>query len=168
MLTPKETLEKAPKYYEENLKFRVFLKNRARSRQLDKDFARLHKQLFKGYDCCACANCCRAFCVVFNEEDISSTAAFLGISDEEFLKKYLTENDGEIVHEPPCTFLEDDGKCRIQSCKPEECKGFPFTDQPDRIGSLYGVMDFSLVCPVVFEIVARLKDIYGFKSRVRG
>jgi hypothetical protein len=50
---------------------------------------------------------------------------------------------------------------------PDECRGYPYTDKPDRIWSLFGVIEFVETCPVVFEIVQRLKEIYGFRSRVR-
>jgi Fe-S-cluster containining protein len=105
------------------------------------------------------------YSVELAERDAERIAGFLSLSKEAFVKGY-TQNVG-VGYEikPPCPFLECDGKCRIQSCKPDECRGYPYTDQPDRIGSLYGVMEFAEVCPVVFEIVQRLKGIYGFKSR---
>lgn len=67
--------------------------------------------------------------------------------------------------EAPCCFLNRDGKCSIQDCKPTQCRDFPYTDKPDRIESLLGVMSFVEECPVVFEIVERLKIEYSFKPR---
>ena len=43
------------------------------------------------------------------------------------------------------------------TCRPESCKKYPYTDQPDRWGSLYSVLDVIEVCPVAFEIYERLK-----------
>ena len=61
MLKPTEVKAKAQKLEEQNYKFRTFLKNRADGDELDAQFLALHKKLFAGYDCCKCANCCKAY-----------------------------------------------------------------------------------------------------------
>ena len=164
MIEPSKMKETASRYSDENFKFRRFLKNRADPEELDRHFAALHKELFAGYDCCQCHNCCELYSVELTDVDAKRIAGFLGLGKEVFLQKYA--GDGDAI-KPPCPFLESDGKCQIQPCKPEECRGYPYTNQPDRIGSLCGVMEFAEVCPVVFEIVQRLKGIYGFRSRGR-
>ena len=35
---------------------------------------------------------------------------------------------------------------------------YPYTNQPGRLESLYGVLDAITVCPVAFEIYERLKE----------
>ena len=67
----------------------------------------------------------------------------------------------------PCRFLNTDGKCRLQECKPEECKGFPYTDRSHRLESMYSVLSAADVCPVVFEIIERLKELYHFRTHKR-
>ena len=59
MIEPSKIKETAKRYEDENLQFRSFLKNRADYDELDKQFLDLHNELFAGYDCCKCANCCR-------------------------------------------------------------------------------------------------------------
>jgi len=167
MIEPSKMKETAPRYSDENYKFRLFLKNRADPDELDRRFAALHNELFASYDCCQCHNCCERYTVELADEDAERIAAFLSLSRKAFVQQYTQEADGGYEIKPPCPFLESDGKCQVQPCKPDECRGYPYTDQPDRIGSLYGVMEFAEVCPVVFEIVQRLKNIYGFRSRVR-
>jgi Fe-S-cluster containining protein len=167
MIEPSKMKETAPQYSDENYRFRLFLKNRADPDELDRCFAALHNELFAGYNCCQCHNCCVRYAVELTDEDEDRIAAFLGLGKEAFVQKYMGNTGDGYEIKPPCPFLENDGKCRVQPCKPEECRGYPYTDQPDRIGSLYGVMEFAEVCPVVFEIVQRLKDIYGFRSKVR-
>ncbi|MCL2032574.1 MAG: hypothetical protein FWG96_04840 [Methanomassiliicoccaceae archaeon] len=49
-------------------------------------------------------------------------------------------------------------------CKPDVCAGFPYTDRPGRLSSLYGVIEHADVCTVVFEILERLKAIYRFRT----
>jgi hypothetical protein len=63
----------------------------------------------------------------------------------------------------PCDFLEENGSCKLGDCKPENCVKFPYTSQPERLQSLFSVLDVIEVCPVAFEIYERLKQEYGFK-----
>jgi Fe-S-cluster containining protein len=88
-----------------------------------------------------------------------NAAGLLNIDQEKLIETYLVEGDENYVIEPPCSFLEEDGKCRIQQAKPIECAEFPYTNKPERLFSLLGVMEFAQSCPIVFEVVQRLKDI---------
>ena len=62
-------------------------------------------------------------------------------------------------------FLMEDGNCKLGDCRPESCKKYPYTDQPERLYSLLGFLDVVSICPVAFEIYERLKQEYGFKAR---
>ena len=64
-----------------------------------------------------------------------------------------------------CDFLMEDENCRLGDCRPESCKKYPYTDQPERLFSLLGFLDTVSICPVAFEISERLKKEYGFKAR---
>ena len=86
---------------------------------------------------------------------------------QKFLEDCLIRGQDGLELPAPCRFLDMDGRCRIQECKPEECKGFPYTDRPDRLASLYSVLSAAEVCPVVFEILERLKELYHFGKRRR-
>ena len=166
MHTPSKLLEVAPNFHDENLEFRIFLKANADSDELDGYFQKFHEELFDGYDCCSCSNCCRAFNICFSDDDIKVAAKGLGMTEDRFISDYLKKDeDNEYILLPPCVFLEQNGRCSIQEYKPEDCKGFPFTAFPSRIECLYSVMDFASVCPIVFEIVERLKKVYRFKSK---
>jgi len=164
MIKPNTVVEIAPKFEAENLRFRTFLKAYADPEELDLQFIALHDELFNGYDCCSCANCCRTYNICFNDADIRRISEHFNLSEERFIEEYLTNSEEGYIIKPPCTFLCDDGKCSINSIKPYECAGFPYTDMPDKIHYLYGVMDFAQSCPIVFEIVGRLKQIYHFRS----
>ncbi len=102
------------------------------------------------------------------ETDLSRDAEYMGLTKEQFLEKYLGEDDGENGYQTkniPCDFLKPDGNCQLGDCRPENCKKYPYTDQPDRWSSLYGVLDVIEVCPVAFEIYERLKKEYGWRYR---
>lgn len=95
----------------------------------------------------------------------------MNISKEQFIDFFLTINeisgDYETKH-MPCDFLTEDGECKLGDCKPESCKNYknyPHTNQPERLESLYSVLDTVEVCPVAFEIYERLKQEYGFKTK---
>jgi hypothetical protein len=86
--------------------------------------------------------------------------------EKEFMNKYIEEDFGEYqLKQTPCCFLKEDGRCEIETCKPESCKSYPFTDRPERLFSLFSIIESASVCPVVFEMIERLKNEYGFKRR---
>jgi len=167
MVDPAKINAVSAKCYEENLEFRQFLKENADYDEVDAQFLRLHNKLFANYDCCQCANCCRAYAITLTHNDIETITQHLGQSKDDFIIENLEESifdEGEYrLKTQPCMFLCADGKCRIQDIKPSSCKAFPFTDQPDRMLSMLGIIDFAEECPVVFEILERLKEMYGFR-----
>lgn len=168
MIEPNKIKEVSAKYEDENVKFRNYLKNRADSEELDVHFLKLHNEIFPTYDCSKCRNCCREYDLELSEDNIKEISAFLGLSDDKFIKEYLSksEDDGTDIIKKPCCFLDSDGKCRIEVCKPTSCREFPYTNKPERLFSLLGVITNADICPVVFEILQRLKKIYGFKSHI--
>lgn len=98
--------------------------------------------------------------------EIRTCAEFLNMPVEIFVKKYLVWDDIRqqytTIHKP-CDFLEADGGCKLRECRPENCKSFPYTNKPERLASLYSILDAVETCPVAFEIYERLKQIYKFK-----
>ena len=163
MLSPEEVRVAAKRKEKENLRFRTFLKNRVNPDDLDRKFHAVHKELFADYDCCQCGNCCRAYSTILEHDEIKMIATHMNMSEESFADAYLTDCAEGLELKAPCAFLGDDGKCAIQECKPEECRGFPYTDRPDRWSSLYSILEFAEHCPVVYEMLERLKDIYRFR-----
>lgn len=163
MIAPYAVLAAAKSLEKENLRFRTFLKNRANPDELDRQFAQLHKDLFSQYDCSQCRNCCRAFSVELERDEIEALADFFQLSAGEFSNGYLAEVNGRQEIAAPCRFLKEDGSCLVESCKPQSCRDFPYTDKPDRLFSLYSILSFAEVCPVVLEMLERLKKLYLFR-----
>ena len=169
MIKPHKINEAAKKYADENINFNAFLKNRANRDELDRQFCDLHNEIFirDEYDCCKCANCCKSYDIRIEQDDIPAIAEYLEQAESDFIEKYLKQDNEEtdvfIIKDKPCVFLEADGKCRIYGVRPSVCKDFPHTKKPDRLFSLMGVISFAEDCPVVFEIIERLKHIYKFK-----
>ena len=163
MISPDRIHRAAARLKRENLRFRSFLKAHADSEELDQHIHRLHRELFAHYDCSKCRNCCRDYRTSLSDNEIVDIAAYLHIPKQEFIANSLIEGIHGYELESPCRFLSTDGGCRIEACKPEECRAFPYTDRPDRLESLLSLISFAEVCPVVFEIVEQLKDIYRFR-----
>ena len=163
MIAPSDVAAAANRREDENIRFRSFLKNRADSDKLDEQFLALHNELFANYDCRKCNNCCREYSTILQEEEIGAIAAYLGMSKQELVEKHLAQTNEGYEIKAPCGFLKENGECAIQACKPGECLGFPYTNKPERLFSLYGVLEFAGVCPVVYEILERLKGIYRFR-----
>jgi Fe-S-cluster containining protein len=125
----------------------------------------LHDELFSVYDCCECTHCCRIYAVALREDEAETIAAFLGLGVPDFAEKYLFRSAvGGYGIEGPCPFLQPDGKCVINECKPSVCRGYPYTNQPGRMRNLINTFSLAEECPVVYEMIERLKEMYNFKG----
>ena len=168
MIHPDKIRAEAKKKENENFKFRTFLKCHADVKELDWQFLHLHKELFADYDCSKCRNCCKMYKGSIPVEDIDRDAQYLEITPEQFIDTYLEKEDYGINYQTkhkPCDFLQEDGNCKLGDCKPDSCKEYPYTDQPERLSSLLSILDTIEICPVAFEIFERLKQEYRFRTR---
>ena len=168
MIQPDKVRAEAKKKENENFKFRTYLKGHADEDELDRQFLRLHKELFADYDCSKCRNCCKMYKGSIPAEDIDKDAQYLGITLELFVDVYLEKEEYGVNYQTkhePCDFLQEDGNCKLGDCKPDSCKKYPYTDQPERLSSLLSVLDVIEICPVAFEIFERLKKEYEFRMR---
>ena len=168
MLHPEKVQEAAQKKENENLRFRSYLKGHADESELDKQFLQLHEELFANYDCSKCRNCCKLYKGSIPAEDVEKDAKYLGITTQQFIDFFLEKDKKGLNYQTkhmPCDFLQKDGNCKLGECKPDSCKNYPYTNQPERLWSLLSVLDAVRVCPVAFEIYERLKDEYGFRRR---
>lgn len=161
MISPKNVKRFAQKKEEENYAFRTFLKENAEPQEFDEKVNRLHRELFTTYDCSKCRNCCKEFHSSIPVEDIEQDAKYLKIDAEEFKRRFLEldkHEEGFITRHKPCDFLQPDGNCLLGECRPHSCKEYPHTNKPDRIESLLSMLENAEVCPVVYEIIERLKQ----------
>ena len=83
MIEPSKVKDAFCTVEKENYSFRRYLKNHADEKELDEQFLELHDQLFSGYDCSKCRNCCKEYAVCFEEEELNPVAAFLRITEAE-------------------------------------------------------------------------------------
>lgn len=167
MIQPAQVVKAAQRKEKENERFCLFLKNEADLYELDRQFMRLHKGIFPYYDCNRCRNCCRLLHAEIPREEIDRDAALLKMSREDFISAYLERDDfGDWMEKHlPCGFLSEDGNCKLGDYRPDSCKKFPYTDQPERLLSLHSVLTAVSVCPAAYEIFDALKKEYGFPSQ---
>ena len=89
MLRPSQVQFYAKKAENKNYRFRSWLKMHADPDDLDAQFLRLHKELFSGYDCSRCRNCCKHYCGTIPAEDVERDAEHLHMSADAFVEKYI-------------------------------------------------------------------------------
>lgn len=167
MIEPNRVREAAEKQEEENWMFRTFLKMCADEKELDKQFKRLHEEIFSQYDCSKCRNCCREYTIEIPKKDLEKIAKKLEMSKSLVISTFLKKepkNENYLTQGDSCAFLNQEGACILGHCKPEACRDYPFTNQPGRMGSLMDIVQNTAICPIVFEIYERLKLEYGFSG----
>lgn len=166
MIAPRKVRFEATKKENENLRFRTFLKSNADEEELDRQFSELHTALFENYDCSRCRNCCKVYHAEFMPDELQTAAEYLKMDESQFFQTYLKKAETEekfLSKNVPCDFFQKDGNCKLGEYKPDSCKKYPYTDQPERLYSLYSMLDVIQVCPVAYEIWEQLKRIYHFR-----
>ena len=163
MIEPSKVRAAAIRREKENIRFRIFLKNNADPDVLDKQFLDSHEELFSGYDCRACGNCCRVYYINLEDSEVDSIAAYLGVSRRDLVEKLHGRSDGGYGIKPPCRFLGEDGGCAIYERRPAVCGDYPHTNKPGRLYRLINVLSTAEHCPIVFETLERLKKLYRFR-----
>ena len=162
MIAPADVKAMSEGKLNSNYEFWSFLVYNANEEELDKKFLDLHNELFVGYDCSSCRNCCKEYATALTKDEVDRICALIEMPKDAFVAEYAYENDGDyMLKDAPCRFLGADNACQLESCKPQSCKDYPNTNKPGRLSHLPGIFDSSSVCPVVFEIVERLKAQHG-------
>lgn len=175
-ITPRNVQALADQKDEENLRFRSFLKASPLSvEQLDKLVFQTTDQVWAHVDCTACGNCCKEIGPVLDQEDAERLAARLGMTVEALVQKYLKpeEDPDEAgnrweMRVRPCPLLDKDNRCTVYEDRPASCKGYPYLHEPDFVFRTLGMLERASTCPIVFEVLERLKESTGFDPEEDG
>ena len=125
MLPERKIHFEAKKKEKENLRFRSFLKCNADEEELDQQFLQLHKELFENFDCGRCRNCCKEYCAELTTDEVKEVAEYLKMEEPQFVQTYLEKDETEgtyLTKNKPCDFLQKNGECLLEECKPDGCK----------------------------------------------
>jgi len=147
---------------DENYRFRSFLKGKD-SNKVDRIVHRLHDEITKSIDCSTCGNCCKRMNPQVKMAEIEVLAGLENITAESYIEKYCEEESGKLYLEAlPCCYLNGT-KCSVYDHRPEECRLFPYTHNKRFISRLYGMLERYAFCPIVFNLMERLKDELRFR-----
>jgi len=151
----------------ENYRLRSFLKTR-NAKEVDKIFREAHSYVFSRINCEKCMNCCKVYNLSITGDEAKIISKYVGMSLSEFkaLGEYDEENNFYNIKRKPCMFLKDN-KCSIEECKPESCLGYPGTNSEGVVCRLFSILDSSLVCPAVYEILEYVKEDYRYMNEIR-
>ena len=148
-----------------NFEFRSKLKMEVYDEEsLDVTVHALYKEVSAQVDCRACGNCCKAFDIIMNDDDISKLSKAVGMATEVFKSHYLKKAEdqaGLCFKAKPCPFLKKN-QCTHYDARPEVCSGFPYLDLPEFLGRTCSLIDRSGTCPIVFNVWERLKLEFKF------
>ena len=157
---------------DENWRFRRFVKS-----ECDLDPDGMDRQVFETtrrvwahIDCTACANCCREVRPTFSEEEVSRLAIRLGMSRQQFIDDYLQPIEDETnpweTRTTPCPFLRD-SRCSVYEDRPADCSGYPYLYEPEFAFRTMAMIERTSTCPIVYEVIEELKQLWGFARRRR-
>ncbi|MDH4202385.1 MAG: YkgJ family cysteine cluster protein [Phycisphaerae bacterium] len=162
-------LEKWAKEKEdENWKFRSFLKfyDDLSDEEIDLLVFKIADEVGSAIDCTRCGRCCQKLKPMCSEQDQQRLAAGLSITAEQLREQYLEydESDDEPgwrMKKSPCPFLRDK-KCMVYEHRPDNCRGYPYLHEPEFTCRTWGMIERTLTCPIVFQVMEKLKEKLNF------
>ena len=148
----------------ENDRFRIFLKQ-LDGEQIDTIVHKLNAGISAQIDCTQCGNCCKSLMINVTGEDVKALATHLQISQADVKEKYIEESgQGEmIINTIPCHFLRGT-TCSIYEHRFTDCREFPHLHKPHFTGRLFGTLMNYAMCPIIFNVVEKLKEKLDFNS----
>ncbi len=149
----------------ENQQFISFIKNQD-SKEIDRLVFELNKSISVEIDCTQCANCCKSLMINVTDEEANHLSNQIKQSRKIFDEKYLEKgNNGTmIMNTIPCHFLNDN-KCLVYEHRFEGCKEFPGLHLPDFKKRLFTIFMHYQRCPIIFNVVEKLKLVTNFKKK---
>ena len=126
---------------------------------LDKMAALVSQDVWKEIDCLTCANCCKTMSPTFTVKDIKRISTHLGMSTEDFRKKWLyKDRQGDWLNKSqPCQFLNlEDNKCSIYAVRPRDCAGFPHHTKRRMVDYMHVFKQNIEYCPATYRLVEEM------------
>lgn len=134
--------------------------------ELDALVAGIAAEVSAQIDCTRCANCCRSLTVGLTAEDIAPLAEALDLSPEAVCARYVdraraaAEDEWGVLSATPCPLLRGT-LCTVYPQRPQSCRDYPaFT--PDFRYLAPAILSGADRCPIIFNVLARLKIALGW------
>ena len=154
------------KKYDENMRFRVFLKSHDHS---DRILRRIAEGIEEQIDCTVCAACCKVPGVEITDRDVERLARHLHIPPERVRAEYVArDEDGDPdlrrVEGGACVFLEGT-LCSVYEGRPDNCRRFPHLVRGSgSIASrMWQFVDRARYCPIVYNALEAFKAELRFR-----
>jgi uncharacterized protein len=147
----------------ENLQFKSWLRQFS-AKEIDKYVADLNGAVSSAIDCTQCANCCKLLEPPVNHEEIDKLAAFKETSTYDFVDSYIgiePSTGVKFLRCQPCIFLNGN-VCGVYEQRPISCADYPHLTAPNFKYRWKSVMENYSLCPIVFNVVERLKQELNF------
>ena len=149
----------------ENDAFRSYIRQQD-SQQIDEIVHRLNDEISPQIDCTKCGACCRQLMINVTEPDAERMASHLEISTETFKENYVeVGSQMMIINTIPCHFLSEN-KCTAYEARFSECREFPHLHKSNFSSRLFGTLIHYAKCPIIFNVVERLKDETHFERTI--
>lgn len=130
------------------------------SSTLDQQFEINHDKIFAETDCLTCANCCKNYSPIIEQEDITRIQKVLNVDGAYLFEHYIEmDEDGDFVFKSqPCPMLDlDTNKCKIYIDRPNACAEYPHTKMK-RIKTHLELLEVNAtICPAAEKI---LDEVY--------
>lgn len=139
--------------------------------ELDSLVDALAAEVAAGVDCTRCANCCR-MPVGLEPRDVERLAEGLHLTPETVLDRWVDRASGPewdewaVMRGVPCPLLQpsaDRALCAVYTHRPGACRAYPALT-PDFRWMFETLADDAGLCPIIFNVIERLKEVLGWQS----
>lgn len=142
-----------------NLQFGELLKQKDPA-EIDQLVFKLNDEITPQIDCTDCGNCCRSLMINVDNADATRLAEHLQLDKEAFYEKYVersSQGSLAVMNTIPCHFLQEN-KCTVYEARPTECRVFPGLHNPGFTKRLFTIFMHYGRCPIIYNVVEKLKD----------
>ncbi len=152
----------------QNEDFSKYLRDGGISREeIDGIVAELYLDCVQKIDCTQCANCCKNASPHLDREDVRRIARRLHCTQADFKRLFLVKDVdfGDYgFTKKPCPMLKNN-RCIVYPDHPQECRQYPHLDKFGFVARLTNIMENYPICPIIFEVIERLKAEIWQKSK---
>jgi hypothetical protein len=104
----------------------------------------------------------------FSEKEVHRLADRLQMTRGKFIESYLERSQNSeaawTTRTTPCPFLKD-SRCSVYEDRPADCSGYPYLYEPDFVFRTLGMVERTFTCPIVYNVMEKLKESLGFSRR---